>query len=509
MSLLRENWRIALLLVFVVGSGIALFLPGAPPGAPSGQSGMTNLQYGIQLDGGTRLQAPPVGITAEGVDVDRNQETELARNLSQAFGLQPIDIRVAAGSNTVEVFSKNVSQSELQSALEERGHDPETVRDGVTEATRNDMVEVIRNRIRESALGSGTVSTIRTAGGQTFISVSAPDRDADELQDLIDERGVVRILAGYEAENGTYVTTPVLQGDDITDVGNVRSTGSSFGVDVTVADGAADRLEDEMVEYGFDQRTFCNYNNEDPQNSSGRCMLTELNGEIVFSARVRQGLADLFASGEFSENPVFTSSTNSREQARELEISLKTGSLATTLDFDQRRTQTLDPALAERFRFNSLVVGIIAVLAVSGMVYLRYKQPRVALPMIVTAMSEVLILLGFVALVQYPLNLSHIAGFIAVIGTGVDDLIIIADEILQQGKVATGRVFQNRFRKAFWVIGAAAATTIIAMSPLTFLGLGDLSGFAIVTIVGVLVGVLVTRPAYGDILRYLVLSEEE
>jgi preprotein translocase subunit SecD len=90
----------------------------------------------------------------------------------------------------------------------------------------------------------------------------------------------------------------------------------------------------------------------------------------------------------------------------------------------------------------------------------------------------------------------------------VDDLIIIADEILQQGEVATGRVFQSRFRKAFWVIGAAAATTIIAMSPLTVLGLGDLTGFAIVTIVGVLVGVLVTRPAYGDILRNLVLRQD-
>jgi preprotein translocase subunit SecD len=64
-------------------------------------------------------------------------------------------------------------------------------------------------------------------------------------------------------------------------------------------------------------------------------------------------------------------------------------------------------------------------------------------------------------------------------------------------------VFQSRFRKAFWVIGAAAATTIIAMGPLAFLQLGDLRGFAIVTILGVLIGVLVTRPAYGDILRAL------
>ena len=102
----------------------------------------------------------------------------------------------------------------------------------------------------------------------------------------------------------------------------------------------------------------------------------------------------------------------------------------------------------------------------------------------------------------------QVAGLIAVIGTGVDDLIIIADEVLTQGKVGAGRVFQSRFRKAFWIIGAAAATTVIAMSPLAFLQLGDLRGFAIVTIVGVFIGVLVTRPAYGDILRSIMIEED-
>jgi preprotein translocase subunit SecD len=90
-----------------------------------------------------------------------------------------------------------------------------------------------------------------------------------------------------------------------------------------------------------------------------------------------------------------------------------------------------------------------------------------------------------------------------VIGTGVDDLIIIADGVLAQGDVHSDRVFDNRFRKAFWVIGVAAMTTIIAMSPLAVLSLGDLRGFAIITILGVLVGVVITRPAYGDILRNL------
>ena len=108
--------------------------------------------------------------------------------------------------------------------------------------------------------------------------------------------------------------------------------------------------------------------------------------------------------------------------------------------------------------------------------------------MIVTAFSEVFLLLGFAAAVGLALDLSHIAGLIAVIGTGVDDLIIIADEVLQQSETRTRRVFKRRFRKAFWPIAAAAATLIVAMAPLSVLSLGDLRGFAIVTIVGVLIG---------------------
>ena len=49
----------------------------------------------------------------------------------------------------------------------------------------------------------------------------------------------------------------------------------------------------------------------------------------------------------------------------------------------------------------------------------------------------------------------------------------------------------------------AALTTIFAMLPLLFLGVGLVRGFAITTIIGVLVGILVTRPAYARIIEAL------
>jgi len=534
MSGLRDNWRIVLLVVLALASVVTLFVPGATVATGNNatasnatsatEAGVTNLQYGIQLDGGSRIRAPIVGVTAENVDLNSTSEVESIENgLVDRFGLDAIDVAARpptspAESGTVEVFTRNVTQAQLATALQEQGYDvsESDVRNGVTEDTRAEMVRVIERKLSLSALSGANVQSAQSATGQNYIVIEATGRDIDELRSIVDERGVVRVYTLTPAESGNYSRDQVLTQQDFETIGNVRQReDGGYGVSVTLQDSQAQMFQDHMRQNGFDQQTFCNYDRENPNQSSGRtqsdsarCLITTLNGDVVFAGGVNRGLAVQFADETFVNDPTFSMTTQTRQEARDIELSLKAGApLPAPLDFENAQTTSLEPALADQFKINSLITGIVAVLAVSIVVYLRYGDPRVAVPMIVTALSEVLLLLGFVSLIQFPINLSHIAGFIAVIGTGADDLIIIADEILQREGVATGRVFQNRFRKAFWVIGAAAATTIIAMSPLTVLGLGDLSGFAIITIVGVLIGVLITRPAYGDILRKLVLDQ--
>ncbi|PSP95719.1 preprotein translocase subunit SecD [Halobacteriales archaeon QS_4_62_28] len=521
MSSLRDNWRIVLLIVLVLGSMVTLLVPGATvatgdnateANGSEAERGLTNLQYGIQLDGGSRIRAPIVGSTAENVDIaDRNESRTIEDSLQQRFGLDSIDVRASARTNTVEVFTDNVTRAELATALREQGNDvsEDDVRDGVTQATRNEMVRVIDRKLSLSALSGANVREAQSPTGQNFIVIEATGRDIEDLRSIIDERGVVRVYTFTPNASGGYTRNQALTQADFDSIGNVQQQSENeYSVSVTVSDEAAPRFTESMQEAGFTQATRCQYNRENPQQSSGRCLLATLNSEVVFDGGVRSGLAQQFRTGEFANDPTFRMTTPTREQARDIELSLKAGApLPAPLDFENAQTTSLQPALADQFKTNSMITGLIAVLAVSVVVYLRYGDVRVAVPMIVTALSEVVLLLGFVSVIQFPIDLSHIAGFIAVIGTGADDLIIIADEILQREGVATGRVFQSRFRKAFWVIGAAAATTIIAMSPLTVLSLGDLSGFAIITIIGVLLGVLITRPAYGDILRKLVLKD--
>jgi preprotein translocase subunit SecD len=530
----RENWRIVLLVVLLVAGGVALFVPGIGLGSPNATadqaaSGPTNLQYGIDLEGGARIRAPLIGVTATDVDPGDRNVTEIERSVfnqlenTTAGNVSGGDVVFRGRSNSedrpaIEIRA-NIDKSAFRSALDAANVSYGNIRDGVTEETRTQTVQVVRNKIDESGLGDRTVQSVFSAGdNRHYILVEIPNQNTSAILDLINSRGSVRIDAYHQTEDGEWTNRTVLRRDDFARIG-IAERDEQLGpnVPVSIESESAEEFQADMVDTGVAQNipdgqtNPCGWPNSDQYSGSrGPCLLTVVSGEIVHSAGMSGDLGSSMVQGTWAssgQDAQFVLQTTNLSEARELSINLRAGALPTRLDVSAGTTSFVAPSLAENFKLFSLITGIVAVLAVAGVVFIRYGDPRVAAPMVVTALSEVFILLGFASAIGLAIDLSHVAGFIAVIGTGVDDLIIIADEVLTEGKVGAGRVFQSRFRKAFWIIGAAAATTVIAMSPLAFLQLGDLRGFAIVTIVGVFIGVLVTRPAYGDILRSLMIEE--
>ncbi|MFC5972256.1 preprotein translocase subunit SecD [Halomarina salina] len=536
----RENWRVVLLVVFVVLSSVALFAPrggsDTPAATPSPvqngtngtnttnvtttvntDSGPTNLKFGLELSGGTRIRAPLIGLTAEGVSIPNENATSVEQDLASRLNLSTLDIQIRSQGDTVEVFSSNVSREQFASALQSAGYDVSTgdIRDGVTDRTLQTAVEVLDQKIRGAGSLSGGDAAIARSGGEAFVLVEVPGATRAEVLDLIGDRGQVVVVAHFPGEDGSYRNVPLFTQDDMTPGQVTENERGQPVVPTTLTDSAAQNFSDAMRKFGFtDQGVFaCRYSGN--PDDSGYCLYTvrgggvvngEIQGDVVYAASMGDKLASTIANEDFTKDPTFVTSASNQSEAQRLRLDLQAGALPAQLDIDGGTSYYLQATLADRFKTFSVVTGIAAMLAVAVVVGARYREPGVALPMVLTAAAEVYILLGFASAVGLALDLSHIAGFIAVIGTGVDDLVIIADEILQSGDVKTGRVFKSRFRKALWVIGAAAATTIVALSPLAVLSLGDLQGFAIVTIVGVLVGVLVTRPAYGDILRNVVLD---
>jgi preprotein translocase subunit SecD len=127
--------------------------------------------------------------------------------------------------------------------------------------------------------------------------------------------------------------------------------------------------------------------------------------------------------------------------------------------------------------------------------------------MMVWSACELLLTLGAASLMGWTIDLASIAGLIAAIGTGTNDQIIMIDEILLGGGKESYSVKQ-RIKRSFFIIFSAAGTIIAAMVPLMFIGIGAMKGFAIITTIGVLIGVFITRPAFPIVARKLLIKEE-
>ena len=111
--------------------------------------------------------------------------------------------------------------------------------------------------------------------------------------------------------------------------------------------------------------------------------------------------------------------------------------------------------------------------------------------------SEAFITLGIASIISWNLDAPSIAGIIAGMGTGVNDQIVIIDESISNRHLS----IKERIKRALFIILGAFFTIIAAMIPLFWAGAGMLKGFALTTILGVTVGILITRPAFANIIR--------
>ncbi len=207
--------------------------------------------------------------------------------------------------------------------------------------------------------------------------------------------------------------------------------------------------------------------------------------------------------GSLLTQPQITGPGDSKQDAidrmKKLEAILESGALPTKIEIVS--IVDVSPTLGEQFMQVALIAIFAAILVVSVIIYLRYKDPRIVIPIILTSGAEVIIIFGVAAMIKWTIDLASIAGILAAIGTGVDAQIVLVDESRQKHEAEMS--LRRKLEQAFFIIVSSGATTIGAMLPLLFVGAGVIKGFAFTTILGVLVGILVTRPTFSKILEYV------
>lgn len=227
------------------------------------------------------------------------------------------------------------------------------------------------------------------------------------------------------------------------------------------------------------------------------------NLSISANLRGRSDVTNPSVSGASTGSTEALAFEAAQAEMKHLQTVLQSGSLPVALEIVN--DYSISPSLGAEFLNNALLVGAVAILIVTIIVYIRYMRFAIAVPMALCMIWEVGLLLGLAAVVGWQLDLAAIAGIIIAAGTGVDDQIVIADELLRGKKRKEKKLgninWSSKMKAAFFIIFAAYFSTVVAMLPLWFAGAGLLKGFAFVTIAGVSFGVLITRPAYAKLVE--------
>lgn len=157
------------------------------------------------------------------------------------------------------------------------------------------------------------------------------------------------------------------------------------------------------------------------------------------------------------------------------------------------------PSLGEKFLSYSWIALLVSITFVSFIIIARYKKLILVFPIVFVNSVEILVTTAIIGGIG-TLDLSAMAGIIAMMGTGVNDQLIITDEVLKKKGYEQVRT-KEKISRAFYIIFTVAGVSTAAMFPLLMSGIVEVMGFALSTIIGLFVGVLFTRPAFGVILR--------
>jgi preprotein translocase subunit SecD len=367
--------------------------------------------------------------------------------------------------------------------------------ENITALEYENVLDILRRRLDLFGVKGATVTTVTDLAGDKYVQVQLASVTNEEAIDLISKEGK------FEAKIGNAT---VFSGIDIIDV--CLSSGAQCAYYIRPLDAGGGRIVWEFV-FGISispdaANSFAEVTlNLEENMTAGECFLNEtidfyIDDELIEDASL--GIpCDL--KGKVILNPSVTGKRLSQEDAqsemRYLQSILQSRSLPVRMDI--LSSESISPVQGKLFIENVFTVFLLSILLVDIIVAVRYRNPKLVFITVFISFSEIFITLGIAAGIGWTLDIASIAGIIASVGTGINDQIVILDEV--EGKKETSLI--RRIKSAFFIVIAAYFVSVVSMIPLFFAGAGLLRGFAVTTIIGVSVGVIITRPAFAELIK--------
>lgn len=445
----------------------------------------TGIKKGLDLEGGVRALILP-------------QDQQYAEQVSgvlnariSAFGLQEKVIRLVEieGKKYVEVELAGSSEEQLKHLIEKQGN--------------------FDARISQNILLDADDEGILKIGEQQHAIKRTGDNKIEINENMLEfnhstEINNIKISFVNKTSGSVSLSAIVFDGTGIKDIfrdaqnSRVYQAGANqwqFVFTILLSKDAATNFHDVVRHISLDS--------QNPQYLSSNIELY-LDGSLMDSLRIGSSLQSGIQTQVQISGPG-SSQEDAATKMKELQSILESGALPTQIEIVQ--TTSVSPTLGKQFVKLSIISIFASILVVSLIIFIRYRDPRIVIPIILTSVMEVILIFGMASLIRWTIDLASIAGILAAIGTGVDNQIVIADETLQKKKVEAS--LKERMKSAFFIIFSSSATVAAAMLPLMTIGAGAVRGFAFTTLMGVLIGVLITRPAFAKVVEYIKQEDSE
>ncbi len=374
------------------------------------------------------------------------------------------------------------------------------------------IIQNLQQRLNVYGLSDLVITEAKDLNGNQYILIEIAGVTQEEIQQLIASQGKFEAKIGNDTVfNGGNDITYVCRSAECSFVVDPRRpcTGSlssgymcSFSFSISLSQEAADRQAALTAEI--------------PLSTEGDYLIEDLDlyldDELVDTLKIGSDLkgravTDIAISGPGIGATYQEAVQDSALNMKKLQTILITGSLPVKLNVV--KIDTISPVVGEEFIKNILLVMVYAILAVGVVLGIRYRHGAIIALIMLTMVAEVVIILGVASFIGWNLDLVSIAGILVAVGTGVDHQIVITDEVFGRKRKELILSWKEKLKRAFVIIMAAYFTTVVAMLPLFWAGAGALKGFALTSILGVTIGVFITRPAFAVLVEAVLKKEGE
>ncbi len=491
----KAGFIVAVLVIFVYG------IIGIPHGGLK-NSITDRIHLGLDLKGGTHLvlQVQVAEAINSTTDTDAQRlNTALAATGAKAAKLDPARPEVITVSGVTP--AQNTAVRDILNGNEYTGYDVASgpngtliltmkqaaVRD-LEQRTLQQSIETIRQRVDSLGVSEPVIEQYGLGDNQILVQLPGVDDPARvesiiqstaklEIHEVVnsypDQAQALNALGGTVppdeellpgtgqagAENRVWVLkrAAVVQGPDFRDASPSQDENGRPDIGFTLTTEAGDRF----------------YKYTDANKGTGQ-MAIVLENKVREVATIQSAIRDQGRiTGGFSQ-----------QQAQDLSMMLRTGSLPASIKYLE--TRTVGPSLGAASIHQGVIAAVAGMLAVMAFMLIYYRGAGINAD--IALFLNLVILLGFMGYSHAVLTLPGIAGVILTIGMGVDSNVLIFERIreeLRLGKSSAAAV-KDGFDHAWITIIDTHITTIVSAGILFIFGTGPVKGFAVTLVFGLL-----------------------